>query len=119
MADRNIDASRTALLSMDLQIAIVSIYTKNEPDFISRVGHVLEEARKNSLRVMHVQTGFRPAFPKSTRAINSLAPLRIRRNGNSSSRDLQAQFMPKLLHKATRSSSPSTASAPLLEQTWT
>jgi len=64
MADLNIDASRTALLSMDLQIAIVSIYTKNEPDFITRVGHVLEEARKNSLRVMHVQTGFRPGLPE-------------------------------------------------------
>lgn len=36
MVDLNIDASRTALLSMDMQTAIISIYTKDEPEFLPR-----------------------------------------------------------------------------------
>jgi nicotinamidase-related amidase len=64
MADLNIDASRTALLSMDMQTAIVPIYTKDEPEFLPRVARVLDAARKNNLRVMHVQVGFRPGLPE-------------------------------------------------------
>jgi nicotinamidase-related amidase len=64
MADLNIDASRTALLSMDMQTAIISIYTKDEPEFLPRVARVLKAARKNSLRLMHVQVGFRPGLPE-------------------------------------------------------
>jgi nicotinamidase-related amidase len=64
MADLKIDASRTALLSMDLQTAVVSIYTKNEPEFLPRVATVLNAARKNSLRLVHVQVGFRPGLPE-------------------------------------------------------
>jgi nicotinamidase-related amidase len=64
MADLNIDASHTALLSMDLQTAVVSIYTKDKPEFLPRVATVLNAARRNSLRLMHVQVGFRPGFPE-------------------------------------------------------
>ena len=64
MADLNIDASRIALLSMDLQGAVVSIYTKDKPDFLPRVATVLNAVRKSSLRVMHVQVGFRPGLPE-------------------------------------------------------
>jgi nicotinamidase-related amidase len=64
MADLNIDASRTALLSLDLQTAIASIYTKDDSEFLPRVATVLNAARKNNLRVMHVQVGFRPGFPE-------------------------------------------------------
>lgn len=64
MADLNIDASRTALLSMDLQTAVVSIYTKSEPQFLSRVGSILNAARKKNIRVVHVQVGFRPGHPE-------------------------------------------------------
>lgn len=65
MADLNINASRTALLSMDLQTAIASIYTKDDSEFLPRVATVLNAARrKNNLRVMHVQVGFRPGFPE-------------------------------------------------------
>ena len=64
MAELALDASRTALLSMDLQAAIVSIYTKNEPEYVSRVAQLLDAARKKCFRVMHVQTGFRPGLPE-------------------------------------------------------
>jgi nicotinamidase-related amidase len=58
------DLARTAVLSMDLQTAIVSIYTKSQPDFLSRVAGVLTEARARAMTVIHVQVGFRPGFPE-------------------------------------------------------
>src|SRR5579863_447425 len=58
------DLKRTALLSMDLQNTIVSIYTKSEPEFLPRVASVLKAARERNLRVMHVQVGFRPGLPE-------------------------------------------------------
>jgi nicotinamidase-related amidase len=58
------DLTRTAVLSMDLQSAVVSIYTKSEPDFLSRVAGVLTEARARAMTVIHVQVGFRPGFPE-------------------------------------------------------
>ena len=64
MAELHIDTNRTALLSMDLQTAVVSIYTKDEPQFSSRVGSVINAARKAGLRVVHVQVGFRPGLPE-------------------------------------------------------
>ena len=58
------DLKRTALLSMDLQDTIVSIYTKNEPEFLPRVASVLKAARACNIRIIHVQVGFRPALPE-------------------------------------------------------
>lgn len=58
------DLNRTVLLSMDLQTAIVSAYTKSEPDFIPRVAKVINAARDLGLRIMHVQVGFRPGLPE-------------------------------------------------------
>jgi nicotinamidase-related amidase len=58
------DLTRTAVLSMDLQSAVVSIYTKSQPDFLSRVAGVLTEARARAMTVIHVQVGFRPGFPE-------------------------------------------------------
>jgi len=58
------DLTRTAVLSMDLQTAIVSIYAKSQPDFLPRVAGVLKKARALSIPVIHVQVGFRPGFPE-------------------------------------------------------
>ena len=58
------DLTRTAVLSMDLQTAIVSIYAKGVPDFLPRVASVLKEARQRAMTVIHVQVGFRPGFPE-------------------------------------------------------
>ena len=56
--------SRAALLSMDLQNAIVSIYAKGHEDFMPRVASVLKAARAKAMSVIHVQVGFRPGFPE-------------------------------------------------------
>jgi nicotinamidase-related amidase len=64
MANLISDPTRTAFLSMDLQTAIVSIYTKSHPDFLPRVAGVLTEARARAMTVIHVQVGFRPGFPE-------------------------------------------------------
>lgn len=58
------DLSRAAVLSMDLQNAIVSIYAKGHEDFMPRVASVLKAARAKAMSVIHVQVGFRPGFPE-------------------------------------------------------
>lgn len=58
------DFARTAVLSMDLQTAIVSIYAKSQPDFLPRVACALAAARERAMNVIHVQVGFRPGFPE-------------------------------------------------------
>ena len=58
------DAARAAVLSMDLQTAIVSIYTQDQPDLPGRAASVLNKARERGLSVFHVQVGFRPGLPE-------------------------------------------------------
>jgi nicotinamidase-related amidase len=58
------EISRAAVLSMDLQAAIVSIYTKGQGDLLTRVASVLKKARDQGLSVIHVQVGFRPGLPE-------------------------------------------------------
>ena len=57
------DPSRSAVLSMDLQTAIVSIYVEDQ-ELLSRAGNVLHRARDSGMRVIHVQVGFRPGLPE-------------------------------------------------------
>ena len=64
MASPIADVKKTAVLSMDLQNTIVSIYTRTEPDFLTRVSKLLSSARESGIRVMHVLVGFRPGFPE-------------------------------------------------------
>jgi nicotinamidase-related amidase len=60
-----VDPARTAVLSMDCQTAIVSIYTKDEKDaFVARAASVLEHARASGITVLHVKVGFRPGLPE-------------------------------------------------------
>jgi nicotinamidase-related amidase len=62
------DLSHAALLSMDLQKAIVGRYTKGHDEFIERAASVLAWARKRGILVIHVKVGFRPGLPEvSTR----------------------------------------------------
>lgn len=58
------DLSHAALLSMDLQSSIVSIYTKGQDDFLPRVAGVQNWARARGIPVIHVQVGFRPGVPE-------------------------------------------------------
>ena len=60
-----IDPARTAVLSMDCQVGIVSIYTREDKEgFLGRVAKVLQHARGAGMTVIHVQVGFRPGLPE-------------------------------------------------------
>jgi nicotinamidase-related amidase len=64
-ASFSIDPVHTAVLSMDCQAGIVSIYTKEGKDaFLTRTANVLHHARATGMMVIHVQVGFRPGFPE-------------------------------------------------------
>ncbi len=55
----------TAVLSMDCQSAIVSIYTKDDREaFLARAASVLSHARATGVTIIHVQVGFRPGLPE-------------------------------------------------------
>lgn len=66
MADiLTIDPARIAVLSMDCQVGIVSIYTRDAKDvFLGRVANVLNHARAAGMTIIHVQVGFRPGLPE-------------------------------------------------------
>src|ERR1700761_4914889 len=60
-----VNPARTALLSMDCQAGIVSIYTRDGKEaFLGRVSSVLRHARATGVPVIHVQVGFRPGLPE-------------------------------------------------------
>lgn len=57
--------AKTALLSMDCQSGIVSIYCKDQKDaFLSRMVSVLDFARASGMFVIHVRVGFRAGMPE-------------------------------------------------------
>ena len=60
------DTSHTAVLAMDCQNGIVSIYAKPPDEFVERASRVLGAARNAGMQVMHVQVGFRPGLPEVT-----------------------------------------------------
>src|SRR5258706_16063570 len=59
-----LDAPHTALLAMDCQSSIVSIYAKPPEEFVERASSVLRAARNAGMPVIHVQVGFRPGLPE-------------------------------------------------------
>ena len=59
------DPAHTAVLNMDCQAGIVSIYTKgDQAAFLARAVGVLEYARASRITVIHVKVGFRPGLPE-------------------------------------------------------
>jgi nicotinamidase-related amidase len=66
MADTfTIDPAHTAVLSMDCQTGIVSIYAKDDKDaFLTRAASVLNHARASGMTIIHIQVGFRPGLPE-------------------------------------------------------
>lgn len=64
MPQLSIVPASTAVLSMDLQTGIVSIYTKDSPDVVKRAAEVLQEARRLGMTIVHVRVGFRPSLPE-------------------------------------------------------
>jgi nicotinamidase-related amidase len=77
-AHLEIDPARSAVLSMDCQNGIVSIYTKaghateaklqggetETPPLVQRAASLLKRARSVGMRVIHVRVGFRPNLPE-------------------------------------------------------
>src|SRR6185295_5407547 len=59
-----IDAANTAVLSLDLQAGIVSVYVKDD-SFVPRAARTLHAARTAGLSVVHVKVGFRPGVPEA------------------------------------------------------
>lgn len=60
-----IDPAHTALLNLDCQTGIVSIYTKEDQGaFLGRAAGVLNHARASHMTVIHVKFGFRPGLPE-------------------------------------------------------
>ncbi len=60
-----IDPAHTAVLGMDCQAGIVSIYTQgDQAAFLARAAGVLKHARASRMTVIHVKVGFRPGLPE-------------------------------------------------------
>lgn len=58
------DIARTAVLAMDCQAGVVSIYVQPAEEFLRRASRVLAATRKAGIKVIHVQVGFRPGLPE-------------------------------------------------------
>jgi nicotinamidase-related amidase len=59
-----IDPKRTAILAMDCQAGVVSIYIQPPEEFLERASSVLAAARKAGIKIIHIQVGFRPGLPE-------------------------------------------------------
>jgi nicotinamidase-related amidase len=62
--DRSFDLPHTAVVAMDCQAAIVSIYAKPQEEFLARASSVLRAARAKGMTLIFVQVGFRPGLPE-------------------------------------------------------
>lgn len=58
------DAAHTAVLAMDVQTGIVTIYVKPQQEYLDRSSSVLRAARNAGLPVIFVRVGFRPGLPE-------------------------------------------------------
>jgi nicotinamidase-related amidase len=77
MAEKfSLDVQRTAVLGMDCQAGIVSIYGKNQEGLVERAAKVLERARVLKMSVIHIQVGFRPGLPEISSRNQIFAALR-------------------------------------------
>jgi nicotinamidase-related amidase len=61
----SLDPKRSAVLAMDLQAGVVSVYVKDE-QFVHRVAGLIDEARRAGLMIVHVKVGFRPGVPEAS-----------------------------------------------------
>jgi nicotinamidase-related amidase len=60
----HVDAACAAMLSLDVQAGIVSVYVKDE-SFVPRAASTLQAARAAGIPVVHVKVGFRPLVPEA------------------------------------------------------
>jgi nicotinamidase-related amidase len=77
VASIRINPAHTAVLSMDCQAGIVSIYTREAKDaFLVRARSVLDHARASGMTIIHVQVGFRPGLPEISSRNVLLGPIK-------------------------------------------
>jgi nicotinamidase-related amidase len=74
-----LDAAHTAVLAMDCQAGIVSVYVKPADEFVERAANVLRAARQAGMPVIHIQVGFRPGLPEASSRNKLLAAIRSSR----------------------------------------
>jgi len=63
LASTSFDPIHSAILSMDLQSGIVSVYAP-DGDLVTRAGTLLQHGRDVGLTIVHVKVGFRPGLPE-------------------------------------------------------
>ena len=61
LASTSFDPLHSAILSMDLQSGIVSVYSP-DGDLVTRAGTLLRHGRDVGLTIVHVKVGFRPTW---------------------------------------------------------
>jgi nicotinamidase-related amidase len=76
MASNSFDPKHSALLSMDLQSGIVSIYTPNDEGLVTRAGALVQSARQAGMTIIHVRVGFRPGAPEIHSRNQVLGPVK-------------------------------------------
>jgi nicotinamidase-related amidase len=64
MKATNLDRTKSAVLSMDMQASLVGAYAADQPDLLQRAALVLDHARRAGIPVLHVRVGFRPGLPE-------------------------------------------------------
>jgi nicotinamidase-related amidase len=74
--DANFDRSKTALLVMDYQSAIVSIVPEGAQAGLDNAAQAIAAARKAGLRIVYVVIGFRPGYPEVSPNNKSFGALR-------------------------------------------
>jgi nicotinamidase-related amidase len=72
----SLDVARSAVLGMDCQAGIVSIYGKHQQGLVERAARVLERAHALAMPVIHIQVGFRPGLPEVSARNQLFAALR-------------------------------------------
>lgn len=62
--EQGLDPAHTAVLSLDMQAGIVSIYVEDQEAMMSRAADVLRRCRERGMAIIHVQVGFRVGLPE-------------------------------------------------------
>lgn len=63
-------------MRLDIQTALVSIYTKQSPGFVATVASVIVHTRKGRGNLLHMRVGFRPGFPEISKRNRFLAAMK-------------------------------------------
>src|SRR6516165_2173686 len=71
-----LDIPHTALLALDCQTGVVSIYAKPAEEYVARSASVIRAARTAAMPVIFVQVGFRPGLPEVSERNKLVAALK-------------------------------------------